>query len=201
MLAHYQSSLQAMAGDTPPARLAILLAIPAGVILLWLRRLRIMSMWKVPGPWYLKLTTAFVKYHEFTGHKTAWAYELHIKYGPVVQLGRNEVSFASFTATKQIYNTGNRDFMKTEIYHLFEQDGHMYVPRRAIDAKWQPPTKSVAETSSQHSMPASTAKFGGNWQIGIPTPLCSSRIYCRKSPSVPMLSPRCAQAPTLPTYT
>lgn len=78
-----------------------------GPVLLWVRRLNLSSR-KVPGPWYLKLTTAFVKYHEFTGNKRGWVHDLHIKYGPVVQLGRREISFASYTAARQIYSSGNK---------------------------------------------------------------------------------------------
>ncbi|OLN97909.1 putative sterigmatocystin biosynthesis P450 monooxygenase STCB-like protein 2 [Colletotrichum chlorophyti] len=82
-------------------------------------------MSKVPGPWYLKGTTALVKYHELKGTKRGWIHGLHLKYGPVVQIGRNEVSCASYTAAKQIYSSGNKKFRKTELYNLFQQDGHI----------------------------------------------------------------------------
>ncbi|KAH0429148.1 hypothetical protein CcaCcLH18_08645 [Colletotrichum camelliae] len=67
----------------------------------------------------------FVKYHELSGHKREWIHNLHLRYGPVVQIASNEVSFASYTAAKQIYSSGNKDFQKTELYSLFEQDGHI----------------------------------------------------------------------------
>lgn len=96
-----------------------------GVAVCWIRRLKLSAMSKVPGPWYLKATTAFVKYHELRGTKRDWIHSLHLEHGPVVQIGRNEVSFASYTAAKQIYSSGNKEFRKTELYNLFEQDGHM----------------------------------------------------------------------------
>ncbi|KAM0426346.1 hypothetical protein ACHAPT_008387 [Fusarium lateritium] len=90
-------------------------------------------MRKIPGPLHLKLTTAAVKYHEFVGTKSRWIHNLHLRYGPVVQIGRNEVSFASYTSSKQIYTSGNKDFRKTELYHLFEQDGHIDIRRQFAD--------------------------------------------------------------------
>ncbi|KAF6799538.1 hypothetical protein CMUS01_15621 [Colletotrichum musicola] len=116
--------LALLSGSTT-TRLLLLGLLCFGSVLLWVRRLNLSSMRKIPGPWYLKLTTAFVKYHEFAGTKRGWVHGLHLKYGPVVQLGRNEISFASYTAAKQIYSSGNKEFRKTELYSLFEQEGHI----------------------------------------------------------------------------
>lgn len=95
------------------------------VVVLWVWNLRLQATTKIPGPWHLKLSAMFVKYHELSGHKREWIHNLHLRYGPVVQIASNEVSFASYTAAKQIYSSGNKDFQKTELYSLFEQDGHM----------------------------------------------------------------------------
>lgn len=111
-----------------------LIAVPQGqikliactlVVVLWVWSLRLQATVKIPGPWHLKFTGIFVKYHELFGHKRRWIHNLHLRYGPVVQIAPNEVSFASYTAAKQIYSTGNKDFRKTELYSLFEQNGHM----------------------------------------------------------------------------
>ncbi|KAK1840826.1 hypothetical protein CCHR01_16535 [Colletotrichum chrysophilum] len=95
------------------------------VVVLWVWKARLQATCKIPGPWHLKLTGIFVKYHELFGYKRKWIHNLHLRYGPVVQIASNEVSFASYTAAKQIYSAGNKDFRKTELYSLFEQDGHI----------------------------------------------------------------------------
>lgn len=106
-------------------KLGLAVVLASGLLLTWVLHLHLGSMRKIPGPWHLKLSTAWVKYHELVGSKSVWVHSLHLRYGSVVQVGRNEISFASYTASKQIYNTGNKDFSKTELYHLFEQDGQM----------------------------------------------------------------------------
>lgn len=92
---------------------------------LWIRTLHLQATAKIPGPWHLKLSSLFVKHRELLGQKREWVHKLHLRYGPVVQVACNEVSFASYTAAKQIYGSGSRDFPKTELYSLFQQDGHM----------------------------------------------------------------------------
>ncbi|KAG5764694.1 hypothetical protein H9Q72_007246 [Fusarium xylarioides] len=100
-------------------QLAVASAVCAAFLLLWLRQVKFGSMRKIPGPWYLKLTTLFVKYHELNGSQSLWVHRLHLRYGPVVQIASNEISFASYTSSKQIYSNGNKDFRKTELYHGF----------------------------------------------------------------------------------
>lgn len=82
---------------------------------------------RLPGPWYTKLGMFFVVYHDYHGTKRMWIHNLHLKFGPVVRLGSNEVSFASVSAMKDIYSSRG-GLAKTEIYSLFQQDGHRYVP-------------------------------------------------------------------------
>ncbi|KAL5592822.1 hypothetical protein FOBRF1_013130 [Fusarium oxysporum] len=106
-------------------QLAVGSAVLSALLLLWLRQLKLGSMRRIPGPWYLKLTTLFVKYHELNGTQALWVHRLHLRHGPVVQIASNEVSFASYTSSKQIYSNGNKDFRKTELYHGFEQQGHI----------------------------------------------------------------------------
>ncbi|CAL5869093.1 uncharacterized protein PFLUO_LOCUS3321 [Penicillium psychrofluorescens] len=76
---------------------------------------------KVPGPWYTKLTSLALKYHEFSRHRRLWIHDLHLKYGPVVRLAPNEVSFANLEGMKEIYQSGGSGYDKTEFYDLFKQ--------------------------------------------------------------------------------
>ncbi|RSM08159.1 hypothetical protein CEP52_004894 [Fusarium oligoseptatum] len=57
--------LRAVLEDTPHPRLVLLSIVCIIFVLLWLRRLNISAMRKIPGPLHLKLSTATVKYHEF----------------------------------------------------------------------------------------------------------------------------------------
>ncbi|KAJ5368155.1 benzoate 4-monooxygenase cytochrome p450 [Penicillium cataractarum] len=88
-------------------------------------RLLVSPLSKIPGPLSLKATSIFNKYYELRGQKREWLHELHSRYGEVVTIGPNEVSFASETGLKQIYSSGSKDFLKTELYDLFRQAGQI----------------------------------------------------------------------------
>jgi len=79
---------------------------------------------KVPGPLYNHFTTIVLKYHEFTKNRRVWIHELHQRYGPVVRLSPNEVSFANLEGMKEIYQSGGSGYDKTEFYDLFKQYNH-----------------------------------------------------------------------------
>lgn len=78
---------------------------------------------KVPGPWYTKFTSFWIKYQEFNANRRVSVHLLHQKYGPVARLGPNEVSFTSLDAIKEIYASGGSGYDKTEYYDLFRQFG------------------------------------------------------------------------------
>ncbi|KAM5352811.1 hypothetical protein ACJ41O_005533 [Fusarium nematophilum] len=98
--------------------------IPISLAALAIYRLFLAPNSQIPGPWYLKLTDAVLVYHEFYGTKRLWIHDLHQKHGPVVLLGPSYASFTSAPALKQIYAAGGAGFAKTEVYHLFKQEGH-----------------------------------------------------------------------------
>jgi hypothetical protein len=81
---------------------------------------------KLPGPLYARFTAAWLKYKEFTGNRRAYIHDLHQELGPVIQLGPNEVSFASAEAIKEIYTSGGSGYEKTEFYNLFKQFSTRY---------------------------------------------------------------------------
>ncbi|KIV90665.1 hypothetical protein PV10_05297 [Exophiala mesophila] len=76
---------------------------------------------KVPGPWYNNFTSMVLKYHEFSKNRRLWIHHLHRRYGPVVRLSPNEVSFANLDGMKEIYQSGGSGYDKTEFYDLFKQ--------------------------------------------------------------------------------
>ncbi|KAJ5219303.1 uncharacterized protein N7498_001402 [Penicillium cinerascens] len=101
-----------------------MLSVWAGIILLfgYVVGQRLFSpLSKVPGPWFTRFTSLWIKYQEFTVNRREAIHELHKEYGPVVRLGPNEVSFTSLEAIKEIYASGGSGYDKTEFYSLFKQ--------------------------------------------------------------------------------
>lgn len=78
---------------------------------------------KVPGPKYTLFTSLPLKHKEFTGQRRLYIDALHTKYGPVVRISPNEVSFASLEAMKEIYTSGGSGYDRTEFYDLFMNFG------------------------------------------------------------------------------
>lgn len=76
---------------------------------------------KLPGPWYTRFTSLWLKYQEFTANRRESIHRLHQEYGPVVRLAPDEVSFTSLDAIKEIYASGGSGYDKTELYSLFKQ--------------------------------------------------------------------------------
>jgi hypothetical protein len=76
---------------------------------------------KIPGPWYSLFSDVYLMYKEFSAQRRVYIHELHIRFGPVVRLGPNEVSFTSLDALKEIYQSGGSGYDKTEFYDLFIQ--------------------------------------------------------------------------------
>ncbi|KUM64030.1 hypothetical protein ACN42_g3076 [Penicillium freii] len=75
----------------------------------------------IPGPWYTRFTSFWIKYQEFTANRRESVHRLHKIYGPVVRLSPNELSFTSLDAIKEIYASGGSGYDKTEYYDLFRQ--------------------------------------------------------------------------------
>lgn len=101
-----------------------MLSLWAGVILLFgyiVGQGLLSPLSKIPGPWYTRFTSLWLKYQEFTANRRESIHALHKRYGPVVRLGPNEVSFTSLDAIKEIYASGGSGYDKTEFYSLFKQ--------------------------------------------------------------------------------
>ncbi|KAH0847707.1 cytochrome P450 monooxygenase [Fonsecaea pedrosoi] len=86
------------------------------------RRLR-SPLAKLPGPKYTAWTSLVLKYREFTHGRRLYIHDLHQKYGAVVRLSPDEVSFSSADAAKEIYMSGGSGYDKTPFYSLFTQFG------------------------------------------------------------------------------
>jgi hypothetical protein len=96
-----------------------------GAIVVWvglslISRLR-SPVARLPGPTYTIFTSLWLIIQEFASNRRPYVHRLHQKYGPVVRLGPNEVSFTSLEALKEIYTSGGSGYDKTEFYTLFMQ--------------------------------------------------------------------------------
>ncbi|KAJ3522695.1 hypothetical protein NM208_g12750 [Fusarium decemcellulare] len=78
---------------------------------------------KVPGPAVSNFTSLVLKWNELGANRTMYIHALHKKYGPVVRIAPNEVSFTSAAALKEIYGSGGSGYDKTEFYDLFQVYG------------------------------------------------------------------------------
>jgi hypothetical protein len=57
----------------------------------------------IPGPLPAKLTKFWLLAIELSGRRALYVHALHQRYGPVVRVGPNELSFASAAAVRDIY--------------------------------------------------------------------------------------------------
>lgn len=92
-------------------------------ILFRVRKIYKSPLRQIPGPRCSIFTEIWLIIQEFAGNRRLYIHELHKKYGPVVRLGPNEVSFISADAVKEIYAAEGSGYEKTELYTLFMQFG------------------------------------------------------------------------------
>ncbi|QSS50125.1 cytochrome P450 monooxygenase [Histoplasma capsulatum var. duboisii H88] len=81
---------------------------------------------KVPGPILAKLTGGWLLCVDLAGRRAMKVHELHEKYGSVVQLGPNELSFSSAESIGIIYGTGTR-FRKAPMYMTMGRPGVLHL--------------------------------------------------------------------------
>lgn len=89
------------------------------VVWLIVHRLTFSSLARLPGPKICAVTRLPLMYNEFKGNRRRFIHGLHLKYGPVVRIAPDEVSFATWEAAKEIYSSGGSGYDKTTFYHLF----------------------------------------------------------------------------------
>ena len=77
----------------------------------------------IPGSKTYAVTQWRLAYDEWKGIRTRTIHQLHQKYGPVVRVGPNEISFNSLSALKTIYGAGS-GFERTSFYRMFDAYGH-----------------------------------------------------------------------------
>lgn len=73
----------------------------------------------VPGPKLAAMTSWWIRWIDFSGHRAATIDSLHRKYGKIVRVGPNELTFTGAEAMQKIYGAGS-GFSKPEyFYNIF----------------------------------------------------------------------------------
>ncbi|KAF2667575.1 cytochrome P450 [Microthyrium microscopicum] len=82
----------------------------------------------IPGPKWAKYTGLPYSLRDLAGYRHREEYELHKKYGPVVQVGPDELSFMTNNAIRDIY-AGPTACPISYVYNRFGNTGQMFLQR------------------------------------------------------------------------
>ncbi|ETN45556.1 uncharacterized protein HMPREF1541_09388 [Cyphellophora europaea CBS 101466] len=77
---------------------------------------------KFPGPPLAKISRLWARHGNLYGQKSERVHAAHLKYGPVVRVGPNELSFASPAAVREIYTSDV--FVKEEVFYRAKRIFH-----------------------------------------------------------------------------
>lgn len=105
----------------------------------------------VPGPFIARLTKKWILFVDLSGSRARTVHELHKKYGPVVRLAPNELSFASLQAVKPIYGPGTT-CIKSSAYDNFGRLGMFQMQDPAQHRERQKRVAHVFAPSSLQQM-------------------------------------------------
>lgn len=76
----------------------------------------------IPGPFLARFTTKWILFVDLSGFRGRTVDALHKKYGPVVRLAPNELSFSALPCIKAIYGVGST-CIKSPAYDNFGRRG------------------------------------------------------------------------------
>jgi cytochrome P450 len=80
------------------------------------------SLRNIPGPASFAITRYRLAFEAWQARSIQTVHKLHHRYGPVVRIGPDEVSFNSLSALRQIYGAGS-GFERTAFYKMFDVYG------------------------------------------------------------------------------
>jgi len=85
----------------------------------------------IPGPFIARLTSKWILFVDLSGYRGRTVDALHKKYGPVVRLAPNELSFSALPCIRAIYGAGST-CIKSPAYDYFGREGmfQMQEPER-----------------------------------------------------------------------
>ncbi|KAF5571328.1 benzoate 4-monooxygenase [Fusarium pseudoanthophilum] len=106
---------------------------------------------KYPGPPLARISRLWSRIRNFQGRKSERIHEAHVRYGSVVRVGPNELSFSTPTAVQAIYTSN--DFTKEESFYRAKRifhENHLFSFRDAEAHKTR--RKNFSRGFSQSSM-------------------------------------------------
>jgi len=77
---------------------------------------------KIPGPKLYALTKWRLALDDYTGSRTRAIHALHLKYGPIIRIGPDELHCNNLNALRTIYGAGS-GFERTWFYRMFDVYG------------------------------------------------------------------------------
>ena len=98
------------------------LTVIVGVLFFFRQYLANTALHKVPGPKLYAITRFRLAFDAWQASSVNTIHKLHLRYGPAVRVGPNEISFNSLTALKTIYGAGS-SFERTRFYRMFDVYG------------------------------------------------------------------------------
>lgn len=107
---------------------------------------------RIPGPRFYAFTKWRLAWDDWTGQRTRKIHALHLKYGPVVRIGPNEVHFNSLSALRTIYGAGS-GFERTEFYRMFDTYGRKNLFTFASGIEHSQRKRLVARPYSKSGLP------------------------------------------------
>jgi hypothetical protein len=106
---------------------------------------------RIPGPFLAKLTPLWLYYHSYIGDECTTIHFLHAKYGPVLQVGPNDIDISDGDSINTIY-VEKGGFLKSECYVNFDIDGHHSIFSALDPAHRAPRAKAVVTMFSTASL-------------------------------------------------
>ena len=108
------------------ALLAISVVLAAAVCVWILEPLYSSPLASIPGPTLYAFTKWRLAWDEWKGQRMQTVQRLHLRYGPIVRIGPNEVHLNSSSALRTIYGPGS-GFERTDFYRMFDVYGKQNV--------------------------------------------------------------------------
>ncbi|KAK6351316.1 hypothetical protein TWF718_004480 [Orbilia javanica] len=146
--------------------LSLLFSFLACGIALAIYRLFFSPLSSIPGPKLAAASGLWILYYDYKDQRTDTIMDLHLKYGPVVRLGPNEVSFTSTSAVKDIYTGASREsgFAKGFLYAMFTHYGryNMFSSLTSEAHSWR--RRMIASSYSLTNILNREAKKGDIWR-------------------------------------
>jgi cytochrome P450 len=133
----------------------LLLTLPFYILLRSIYRIFFHRLSHIPGPCLPSCTSAWINFHAWIGDECTAVHKLHVKYGPVLRTGPNDVNIADGAALSAIY-VEKGGFRKADFYANFDIDGHKSIFSQIEPSERAPRAKAVLPLFSTGNLRAGT---------------------------------------------